>query len=78
MISGSADEVSYYRVGYQPAIPGQGDVGIPDRQASEADQPLQLDGLSPGGPPNKGPGPSSNSSESYLAKLAKKDKSADR
>ena len=46
--------------------------------AAAADQPVQLDGLSPGPPPHKGPGPSSSSSESYLAKLAKKDKSADR
>jgi len=49
-----------------------------DAEASEADQPLQLDGLSPEPGPNKGSGPSSSSSESYLAKLAKKDKSPDR
>lgn len=52
--------------------------GPRDAGVSEADQPVQLDGLSPGPPPHKGPGPSSSSSESYLAKLAKKDKSADR
>ncbi|MCH7925682.1 MAG: hypothetical protein IIC51_09130 [Planctomycetes bacterium] len=49
-----------------------------DAGVSEADQPVQLDGLSPGPPPRKDPSPPSSSSESYLAKLAKKDKSADR
>ena len=49
-----------------------------DTGVSEADQPVQLDGLSPEPRPNKGSGPSSSSSESYLAKLAKKDKSPDR
>ena len=39
-----------------------------DARASEADQPVQLDRLSPGPPPEKGPAPSSSSSESYLAK----------
>ncbi|MCH8149191.1 MAG: hypothetical protein IH987_14615 [Planctomycetes bacterium] len=46
-------------------------------RASKADQPVELDGLSPGPPPAKGAGPSAGSSESYLAKLARKDKSAD-
>lgn len=47
-------------------------------RASKADQPVELDGLSPGPPPAKGTGPSAGPSESYLAKLARKDKSADR
>jgi hypothetical protein len=54
--------------------------GRPKRgsKGAGADQPLQLDGLSPEPPPSKTPGSPPNSSESYLAKLAKKDKSADR
>lgn len=59
-------------VDMQPTSPPQ------DATAAGADRPVQLDGLSPGPPPTKGPGPSSGPSESYLAKLAKKDKSADR
>ncbi|MCH7925195.1 MAG: hypothetical protein IIC51_06640, partial [Planctomycetes bacterium] len=49
-----------------------------DARTAGADQAVQLDGLSPEPRPNKGSGPSSSSSESYLAKLAKKDKSPDR